>query len=252
MMKVVRRVHTTQENKSKIIKEFSRFAKEYDRHNIIQSEVAKQLVAHLRVKKYPAIIDIGCGSGEIYKNIQKNHIFFDHFIALDLSREMLEIHPSGNAVEKISTDFNSAEAYASFDTQAEALIISSSALQWSQDLDFTFSRISKKAKKAYFAIFTSSTFKTLHRAAKIHSPIYTEDQLKQSIDKYYNALYETHAYKLHFESVYEMLNYIKKSGVSGGEKKLTYKQVKNLIKNYPLDYLEFEVLFVDATSRYFV
>jgi malonyl-CoA O-methyltransferase len=49
-----------------------------------------------------------------------------------------------------------------------------------------------------------------------------------------------------------MLNYIKKSGVSGGEKKLTYKQVKNLIKNYPLDYLEFEVLFVDATSRYFV
>ena len=81
-MKVVRRVHTTQKNKSKIIKEFSRFAKEYDRHNIIQSEVAKQLVAHLCVKKYPAIIDIGCGSGEIYKNIQKNYIFFDHFITI--------------------------------------------------------------------------------------------------------------------------------------------------------------------------
>ncbi|MDQ1326059.1 MAG: Methyltransferase [Campylobacterota bacterium] len=251
-MKVVRIVHTTQENKSKIIKEFSRFAREYNRHNVIQSEVAKQLVQYLRAKKYPVIIDIGCGSGEIYKNIQKNHIFFDHFVALDLSQEMLQMHPSGAAVKKICRDFNATEASTSFDTQEEALLISSSALQWSQDLDFTFSWLSGKTKKAYFAIFTSSTFETLHQVAKIHSPIYTEDQLKQSINKYYNAMYETHAYKLHFESTYEMLNYIKKSGVSGGEKKLTYKQVKNLIKEYPLNYLEFEVLFVEATSCRFV
>jgi malonyl-CoA O-methyltransferase len=45
-----------------------------------------------------------------------------------------------------------------------------------------------------------------------------------------------------------MFNYIKKSGVSGGEKQLTYKQTKQLMKNYPLNYLEFEVLFVKAKS----
>ena len=43
-----------------------------------------------------------------------------------------------------------------------------------------------------------------------------------------------------------MFNYIKKSGVSGGEKQLTYMQTKQLMKSYPLDYLEFEVLFVEA------
>ncbi|MDD2400510.1 MAG: methyltransferase [Sulfurovum sp.] len=250
-MKAAETVDKTQEKKSKIIKEFSRFAKEYAKYNVIQSEVAKQLVGYLQEKRYPVIIDIGCGSGEIYKNMQKNDIVFDHYIALDLSQEMLQMHPTDASVKKICGDFNSVEAYLSFDTQKEALLISSSALQWSLDLDFTFSWLSKKTKKAYFAIFTSSTFKTLHQIAKIDSPIYTEEQLKQSIEKYYNATYHTHAYKLHFESTYEMLNYIKKSGVSGGEKKLTYVQVKKLIKEYPFDYLEFEVLFAEATSHYF-
>lgn len=43
-----------------------------------------------------------------------------------------------------------------------------------------------------------------------------------------------------------MFDYIKKSGVSGGEKRLTISQTKKLIKEYHLDYLEFEVLFVIA------
>jgi malonyl-CoA O-methyltransferase len=43
-----------------------------------------------------------------------------------------------------------------------------------------------------------------------------------------------------------MFRYIKKSGVSGGKKRLGYKEMKALMKHYPLDYLEFEVLFVEA------
>jgi malonyl-CoA O-methyltransferase len=41
-----------------------------------------------------------------------------------------------------------------------------------------------------------------------------------------------------------MLRYIKQSGVSGGKRQLSYKDIKNLLDNYPLDYLEFEVLFI--------
>ena len=75
--------------------------------------------------------------------------------------------------------------------------------------------------------------------------------MRSTIEKYYRATFELKKYKLHFESVREMFNYIKKSGVSGGEKQLTYKQTKQLMKSYPLDYLEFEVLFVKATSLAF-
>ncbi len=72
--------------------------------------------------------------------------------------------------------------------------------------------------------------------------------MRETIEKYYHAEFELKEYRLYFETVREMFNYIKKSGVSGGEKQLTYKQTKQLMKTYPLDYLEFEVLFVEATS----
>lgn len=233
---------------SNVIQEFSRFAHEYDTYNVIQAEVAKSLVVQLPSSHYTTLIDIGCGSGEVYKNLEKNNVFFDHLIALDSSPEMLDIHPSGSKIEKICADFNRIQTFENFSLGHNTLVLSSSALQWSKDLDFTLSEISKKSSTGYFAIFTSNTFKTLHQTAQIDSPIYTETVLRDTIQKYYDATFELKEYRLHFETVREMFNYIKKSGVSGGEKQLTYKQTKQLMKRYPLDYLEFEVLFVKATS----
>ncbi len=233
---------------STVIQEFSRFAHEYDTYNVIQAEVAKALVEQLPSAHYTTLIDIGCGSGEVYKNLVKHDLSFDQLLVLDSSPEMLEIHPSSKKIKKICADFNKFKTFENLSFSPGNLILSSSALQWSEDLDFTLSEISKKAPHAYFAIFTSNTFKTLHETAQIISPIYSEAVLRETITKYYDATFEVKKYKLHFESVREMFNYIKKSGVSGGEKQLCYRETKQLMKSYPLDYLEFEVLFVKATS----
>jgi len=147
-----------------------------------------------------------------------------------------------------SLDFNLAKTFDIFTVEQNSILLSSSALQWSRDLDLVLSSLSKKVSKAHFAIFTSSTFKTLHQVADITSPIYSEMDLKEVISRYYRATFETRTYSLHFDSVHDMFRYIKKSGVSGGEKKLSYKQMKHLMKVYPLDHLEFEVLFVNAVS----
>jgi malonyl-CoA O-methyltransferase len=231
---------------SNAMQEFSRYAHEYDRYNVIQSEVAASLVKQLPSCHFTTLMDMGCGSGEIYKNLEKHNVSFEHFIALDSSKEMLEIHPSNKKVEKICADFNKLQTFDKFTLEENSLFLSSSALQWSKDLDFTLSEISKKVTHAYFTIFTSNTFKTLHQTAQITSPIYSAEILKEIINKHYHATYELKEYKLYFKSVREMFKYIKKSGVSGGEKQLTYKQTKELMQNYPLDYLEFEVLFVEA------
>ncbi len=231
---------------SNAVKEFSRFADQYDNYNIIQVEVAKTLVEEISSNGCSTIIDIGCGSGEVYKNIERKNISFEQFVALDSSQEMLNIHPGGEKVQKLCADFNLSKTFEMLILEQNDILISSSALQWSKDLDLTFSRLSKKSSKVYFAIFTSSTFKTLHQIADIKSPIYSETELKETISRYYNATFETRNYSLHFDAVRDMFRYIKKSGVSGGEKKLSYKQMKELMKVYPLDYLEFEVLFVKA------
>jgi malonyl-CoA O-methyltransferase len=231
---------------SKVIKQFSRFADQYNTYSIIQAEVAKVLVEKISKQEYSTILDLGCGSGEIYKNIEKINIDFKKFIAVDSSEEMLILHPSNANIYKYHVDFDNQKGFNLPDE--DILLVSSSALQWSKDLDLLLTQLSKQASIAYFAIFTSNTFKTLHKTANLLSPIYPEQTLKAVIDKYYDASFEVNRYQLEFETVRDMFKYIKKSGVSGGEKQLNYKQIKALMYNYPLNYLEFEVLFVEATS----
>jgi malonyl-CoA O-methyltransferase len=242
-------VPTRDKEESKAIKEFARFAHKYDTYNVIQADVARTLVKKLPIQKYDSILDMGCGSGEVYKNIKKQNISFDRFVALDSSLEMLALHPSDDNIKKIVADFNSIKTYKILENlPKETLLLSSSSLQWGKDLDFIFSQLSQRCTKAFFAIFTANTFKTLHKVADIASPIYSFETIKTSIEKYYHASFELKEYKLEFKSVRDMFNYIKKSGVSGGERQLSYREIKRLMDEYPLNYLEFEVVFISATS----
>jgi len=100
-----------------------------------------------------------------------------------------------------------------------------------------------------FSFFTANTFKTLHRVLEIESPILTKEEILDSLDIYFEYELEVVEYRMNFESVHEMLRYIKHSGVSGGQKQLSYMQIKNLMSIYPLDYLEFEVMFVKVSGK---
>ncbi len=234
--------------KSNVTKEFSRFSSSYNTYNIIQEIVAKKLVGMLSLDINTTLVDIGSGTGAVYKYVKEKGMFFEKFIALDYSKEMLDIHPKYKNIQKIYADFNKKETFEFLGSINNSIVVSSSSLQWSKDLDFTLVQLSQKSSKAYFSIFTANTFQTLHQLANIKSPIYTEEEIKEKILKYYNADFNTQVYSLTFRSVREMFRYIKRSGVSGGEKQLSYRQVKQLMKVYPLDYLEFEVLFIEATS----
>ena len=234
---------------SKVIEEFSRFAHQYDQHNMIQAEVAKALVEKLSLGRYKKILDMGCGSGEVFKNLQKQHISFDSLTAFDSAQSMLDIHPEAKKITNVCADFNDKNFLKTLPRDNYDLLLSSSAIQWSEDLSFTLNAISSLSQAAYLAIFTSGTFKTLHQTANISSPIYSAEELQKSILEHYDEVtFELHTYTLHFDSVRDMFSYIEKSGVSSGEKKLSYSETKTLMKMYPLNHLEFEVLFVEAKN----
>jgi len=234
---------------STIIKEFSRFAHQYEQHNIIQLQVAKRVVGKLPENSYGTLLDIGCGSGQIFRSIEEKGIQFETFTAFDSSDKMLALHPDSFKIEKICGNFNSGTFTSELDKKAYDLVLSSSALQWSADLDFTIGRIATLSNTFHAAVFTSNTFKTLHQTAGLTSPIYRADEVQKTIECYYDDVnFELHTYSLQFDSVRDMFRYIKKSGVSSGEKKLSYKETRSLMENYPLDYLEFEVLFVEAKN----
>jgi malonyl-CoA O-methyltransferase len=237
-------VHREEKHRKKVIKEFSRFAHVYDKYNVIQAKVADSLVVKVPKKHYPKVIDIGCGSGEVFKNFYKKGISFENFIAIDSSKNMLNIHPSKENIQKICLDFNNLEHV----TIPKAdLLVSSSALQWSSNLDYTVKKLSTFCDIFYVTLFTSNTFKTLHETAEIKSPIYTTAEIENIFRRHFSEIkLELHQYRLDFDTTREMFKYIKQSGVSSGERKLSYKQTKKLMKEYPLTYLEFEVLFIVA------
>jgi len=242
-------VHTEAKQVSSVVQEFSRFAHQYDTYNMIQAKVATTLVSKLPRKSYKDVIDIGCGSGEVYKNIQKQKVIIENFVVLDSAQSMLAIHPDEKLITKICTNFNDRNFIEHIPKQDYDLLLSSSALQWSTDLVYTMRELSLLSSTFYGALFTSGTFKTLHQIAGVSSPIYGEDSVRNVMSQFYNNVqFEIHHYSLEFNSTRDMFKYIKQSGVSSGEKKLNYTQTKALMENYPLNYLEFEVLFIEAKN----
>jgi malonyl-CoA O-methyltransferase len=224
----------------KISLEFSKYAKHYGSYNVIQNQVASKLLSF--VKGNPKnILDLGCGSGALCKNIQWS---YEHFLGVDFAPGMLELHPRSEIVEAIFGDFNDKDLFEKLDEKKYDYVLSASALQWAEDLEMAFMNIKKFNAPVALAIFTSNTFKTLNATASLEPLLRTKEEVYALQKNCFDAAFEVVEYKLEFESTRDMFRYIKQSGVSASRKALDYKATKKLMNEYPLNYLEFEVVFI--------
>ena len=226
----------------KVSSEFSKYATEYGNYNIIQKKVIDKLLSSVKPKPQN-ILDLGCGSGELCKKIDWD---YDKFIGVDFAKGMLELHPKSDNIECIYGNFNDKTLFENLNTYNFDYILSASALQWADDLDEVFKSIKALNAPISLAIFTSNTFKTLNETAGLESILCSSDKIKTTQEKYFKANFEIVNYKLEFDSVRDMFRYIKKSGVSASRRVLDFKQMKKLMQEYPLNYLEFEVVFITS------
>ena len=225
--------------------QFSKYAKEYQNHNIIQQIVAKSLVREL-TSQPKRILELGCGSGQVFSHISWE---IDFYKAIDFSASMCELHPKASNIEVKCFDFDTQEFINEIKNDSYDIVLSSSALQWSKDLSKIIKHISYITNEINAVLFTSNTFKTIQKITKIKSPILDESSIKKAFSKYFKCEFETIMYKLEFDDKKELFDYIKKSGVSGGNTSLDFKEAKKLYKEYDLNYLEFEVIFVKTISK---
>ncbi len=225
-----------------ISSEFSKHASEYGSYNIIQNKVIKKLLRKIKVKPN-CILDLGCGNGALHNSLTWK---YEHFTGVDFAPGMLELHPKAKNCECIYGDFNDKTLFENLSTYTYDYIFSASALQWADDLDKVFENIKALNTPIALAIFTQNTFKTLNETASLKPLLRSADEINSLQQKYFDASFEIVNYKLEFESTREMFKYIKNSGVSGSRKVLDYKQTKKLLNEYPLNYLEFEVVFIHS------
>ena len=225
--------------------QFSKYAKDYKNHNIIQQIVAKSLVRELKTKP-KKILELGCGSGQVYNHISWD---LDFYKAIDFSASMCELHPRAKNVEIKCFDFDTVEFLNEIKNDTYDIVLSSSALQWSKDLSKIIKQLSLITKEINAVLFTSNTFKTIQNITKTKSPILDEQSIKKAFNKYFKCEFETIMYKLEFDNKKDLFDYIKKSGVSGANESLDFKNAKKLYKEYNINYLEFEVIFVKTISK---
>jgi len=224
----------------RVSSEFSKFASHYDSHNVVQNKVVDKLLESLS-NKPKNILDLGCGSGALCKKIDWK---YKQFTGVDFAPGMLELHPKSKKIECIYGNFNDNSLFENLSTFEYDYIFSASALQWAENLEIVFQNIQKLNAPIALAIFTSNTFRILNETASLEPMLKSVDEIDKLQKKYFDADFEIVEYKLEFNSTREMFQYIKQSGVSGARKVLDYKQTKKLMKDYPVNYLEFEVAFI--------
>jgi malonyl-CoA O-methyltransferase len=184
------------------------------------------------------ILDLGAGSGEVWRNITWP---YELFVAADASEDMLRLHPKVD--KKILCNFDEASCFQRLSQFRFDQVFASSSLQWSKDLKRVFERIAALTPNVALALFSANTFKTIHQLSKLRSPIYEKEEIVERLNEYFSVKIEIKEYKLFFKDKLELFRYIKRSGVSQGVKRLSYKETKRLIESYPYNYLEFEVVF---------
>ncbi|AFL69809.1 methyltransferase domain-containing protein [Sulfurospirillum barnesii] len=221
---------------AKHIQEFSKNAYCYDAYTSLQQEVAHYLVSHISTQPQK-ILDLGCGSGAVFKNISWP---FERFIGVDCAINMCNLHPKSSNVKLMCERFESSHL---FETHYD-LILSSSALQWADDIVALIHKIALSCKEGAFAIFTDKTFDTLYSMSGLNRFLPNAQALISLFETLFTCKVETKTFRLYFEDNLSKFRHIKKSGVSGGQKQLSVTQTKALITHYPYDYLEYEVLFV--------
>jgi len=223
--------------------EFSKYASTYEVNNSVQNEVVKKLLTYCR-KEPQTILDLGCGSGAVCKSIFWN---YKKFVGVDFAEGMLALHPKATNIELIYGDFNDYKLFEKLKSYSFDAVFSSSALQWADNIEEVLYAVSSFRVPVYLAIFTSGTFKTLHKTADLESLLTDLKKIEYLQKKIFpSSKFEVVQYKMEFSSTRDMFRYIKQSGVSGSRKLLSYKQMKQLMKSYPLNYLEFEVAFISS------
>jgi malonyl-CoA O-methyltransferase len=225
------------EKTENIVWQFSKSSNKYDENSFLQKKIAEKLVKDID-KKYQKIVDLGAGTGNIINLINWN---YQKFLAVDLSKKMLDLHKKNKNIFLLNKSFDDDEVFRIIQNEKYDLLISSSALQWSQNFSKVCENIRKLNISVFLAIFSSETFKELHEYFHIKSPILKNETILKNCKNFHSSFFQG---KINFSSSKELLQYIKNSGVSGGISQLNPGILKQFIKDNNLTQLSFEVIFL--------
>lgn len=221
--------------------QFDRYALSYSKNRDIQDEIAKKLLSKLPKEDYKKVIDIGCGDGALFELCGDGK---EIFVGVDASPKMCNLHEKRGGCVVLQGDFDDSSFVTDISRRFEKfdLLLSSSALQWSKDIDSSICALSGLSDKFAISIFTRGTFSSVREFLGVGSFLPTSSEFESAIGGFVVDEFWVESFKKEFESSKDAVRYIKYTGVSGGGNKINYQEAKRLYESGPKT-LEFEVAY---------
>jgi malonyl-CoA O-methyltransferase len=153
-------------DKDKIGRNFSRYARYYDRYCNMQNLSASGLIDRISPRKFKRILDIGCGTGNYTKRLRE---FYPdaRITAIDISQDMVDIAReklNGADIRFIVGDAEKLEINGEFD-----FITSNACFQWFDNLALAlleYKRLLRRDGVLLFSVFGPLTFYELGESIK--------------------------------------------------------------------------------------
>ena len=219
-------------NKSLIRKRFEKGLSTYDENAVVQKIMAKNLVELLGAVEFKNILELGCGTGVLTKEVTDN-IRFEKYIAVDI------VEGCDKYIKEISSEVKFiAEDIENFSTDEKFdLIISNASFQWLDNLPLFLKRVKNLLSDNgvfAFTVFGKDNYSEMSDFVEKIPEYYSREELKKMLPDFKKSEIKENKQVLEFSTPTEVLYHIKNTGVNAlSQTRWTKSDLLNFEKNYP-------------------
>lgn len=217
-------------NKDLIRQRFRKSLESYNKNAVIQKQMAEKLITFLSKKTYSNILEIGCGTGFLTEQIEKN-ISFQSYKAIDIVDEC-ETYIS-KISKKVAFIPGNIENYITNSNEKFDLIISNAALQWVDNFEGIINRLKQRLKpngELIISTFGIENFREISLITGTSLKYYSPEELKELFPE---SKICSDIETIVFNTAKEVLNHLKLTGVNAIEHKIwTKKDLQQFTKDY--------------------
>lgn len=228
-----------QVNKSQVALRFAQAHRSYNDHAVVQKLICQQLLKLICLYqdeiKLQNVLEIGCGSGQLSQFLLQN-FDINQMILNDLYPEIEEYFENHNNVQFLIGDIETLSLNMPLD-----LVVSSSALQWVDDIDVVLSKIFKGLKPDGLFCFSSFGLKNLLEIKQLTGQglnYLQPSELKEYLEKNgFEILHLSESLELmHFDHPRLVLKHLKATGVTATASHFRWTKTKlnEFYQNYEI------------------